>query len=158
MADFPVAQILKKLLDVAAGAIAALCIASAMAGAADGTCPDQPSGHRRNCFTFDMFLAAAAEPVVQAPAPEQVAPEPSKEIHSGMSAIDFLRAEAKNDEAPAMKRLVIEFIAKGYRAVPDWVHLSSITKKIILQKGYRDQDVGPIAEEAARAAGMRPVN
>jgi hypothetical protein len=76
------------------------------------------------------------------------------EVASATTALEFLRAEAKNEEAPMMKEVVIELVAKGYKKVPDWVPLSSITKKLILQKGYINQDVEAVAEEAALAAGM----
>jgi hypothetical protein len=76
------------------------------------------------------------------------------EFASAMSALEFLRAEADNNEARAMKEVVIKLVAKGYKNVPDWARLSSVTKKKILEKGYTNQDIEGIAEEAAFAAGM----
>jgi hypothetical protein len=74
---------------------------------------------------------------------------------SAMSALEFLRAEVNNNEVGAMKEEVINLVAKGYKNVPDWAHLSSLTKKKILEKGYTTQDVDAIAEEAALGDGMR---
>lgn len=76
------------------------------------------------------------------------------EFASAMSALEFLRAEADNNEARVMKEVVIKLVAKGYKNVPDWAQLSSVTKKKILEKGYTNQDIDGIAEEAALAAGM----
>ena len=53
-----------------------------------------------------------------------------------------------------MKQVVINLVAKGYKRVPDWAPLSSITKKKILERGYTNQDIEGIAEEAALGAGM----
>jgi hypothetical protein len=76
------------------------------------------------------------------------------QVANAMSALEFLRAEADNNEARPMKEVVIKLVAKGYKKVPDWARLSDITKKKILEKGYTNQDVEGIAEEAAVAAGM----
>jgi hypothetical protein len=73
---------------------------------------------------------------------------------TAMSALEFLRAEANNKEASIMKEVVIRLVAKGYKHVPDWVPLSRVTKEKILERGYADQDVEGIAEEAALGAGM----
>ena len=53
-----------------------------------------------------------------------------------------------------MKEEVIKLVAKGYKHVPDWTRLSSLTKKTILEKGYTTQNIDAIAEEAAVGAGM----
>jgi hypothetical protein len=76
------------------------------------------------------------------------------EIASAMSALEFLRAETDNKDAPVMKEIVIKLVAKGYKKVPDWARLSSITREKILEKGYTNQDIEEIAEEAALANGM----
>jgi hypothetical protein len=73
---------------------------------------------------------------------------------TAMTALEFLRAEADNNEARTMKEVVIKLVAKGYKNVPDWARLSSATKEKILKKGYTNQDIDGIAEEAALAAGM----
>jgi hypothetical protein len=71
-----------------------------------------------------------------------------------MSALEFLRAEADNNEAQIMKQEVIKLVAKGYKKVPDWPELSYLTKQKILEKGYTTQDIDSIAEEAALSGGM----
>jgi SpoVK/Ycf46/Vps4 family AAA+-type ATPase len=76
------------------------------------------------------------------------------EIASAMSALEFLRVETDNKEAPVMKEIVIKLVSKGYKNVPDWVKLSRITRQKILEKGYTDEDIEAVAEEAALAAGM----
>jgi hypothetical protein len=76
------------------------------------------------------------------------------EIANAMSALEFLRAETDNKEAPVMKEIVIKLVAKGYKHVPDWALLSGLTRERILRNGYTSQDVEAIAEEAAVAAGM----
>jgi superfamily II helicase len=53
-----------------------------------------------------------------------------------------------------MKEIVIKLVSKGYKNVPDWVKLSRITRQKILEKGYTDEDIEAVAEEAALAAGM----
>jgi SpoVK/Ycf46/Vps4 family AAA+-type ATPase len=76
------------------------------------------------------------------------------EIASAMSALEFLRAQTDNKEAPVMKEIVIKLVTKGYKNVPDWARLSALTRSKILEKGYTSQDIEAIAEEAALAAGM----
>lgn len=78
----------------------------------------------------------------------------SAEWTNAMSALEFLRAEADNNESRAMKEVVIKLVAKGYKNVPDWARLSSLTKKKILEKGYNNQDIDGIAEDAALGVGM----
>jgi hypothetical protein len=53
-----------------------------------------------------------------------------------------------------MEPLVRQFVREGYRNVPDWSLLGVLTRKLILEKGYRDKDVADIAKEAAIAHGM----
>ena len=100
-------------------------------------------------------VATQAVPAAQA-APAMIKPVTGEvDIVSGVSALEFLRIESKGaSEAPLMKQIVIELVAKGYKNVPDWARLSSLTKQKILQKGYVNQDVGKIAEEAALTSGM----
>jgi hypothetical protein len=76
------------------------------------------------------------------------------QLANAMSALEFLRAETDGKEAPIMKEIVIKLVAKGYKKVPDWPKLSSLTRRIILEKGYTNQDVEAVAEEAAVADGM----
>jgi superfamily II helicase len=78
----------------------------------------------------------------------------SAETASAMSALQFLRAETDNRDAPVMKEIVIKLVGKGYKKVPDWAALSSLTRQKILEEGYTTQDIEGIAEEAALAAGM----
>ena len=73
---------------------------------------------------------------------------------SAMSALEFLRAEIDNKEDRVMKEIVIKLVSKGYKNVPDWPRLSSLTKRKILEKGYTNEDIEAVAEEAALAAGM----
>jgi hypothetical protein len=76
------------------------------------------------------------------------------EIASAMSALEFLRAEMDSKEIRVMQEIVVKLVAKGYKNVPDWPKLSRITKEIILEKGYTNQDIESVAEEAALANGM----
>jgi hypothetical protein len=43
---------------------------------------------------------------------------------------------------------------EGYHSVPDWVDLGDLARALILEKGYRDEDLAEIAREAAIANGM----
>jgi hypothetical protein len=79
---------------------------------------------------------------------------PATGAANAASALDFLRAEADNSEARMMKDVVIKLVAKGYKRVPDWAPLSNMTKKRILERGYTNQDIEGVAEEAALGAGM----
>jgi hypothetical protein len=76
------------------------------------------------------------------------------DVALAVSALEFLRAETDNREASLMKEIVIKLVTKGYKNVPDWARLSSITRKKILEKGYPNQDIEAIAEEAALTSGM----
>ena len=42
---------------------------------------------------------------------------------------------------------------EGYHSVPDLPHLASLSRALILEKGYRDKDIAAIAREAAIADG-----
>lgn len=53
-----------------------------------------------------------------------------------------------------MKPLVRQFVMEGYHSVPDLPHLASLSRALILEKGYRDKDIAAIAREAAIADGM----
>ena len=73
-----------------------------------------------------------------------------------MSGLEFLQASDKSAsaEADAMLPLVRRFVSEGYKHVPDWIALGRLTRELILEKGYRDQDIAEIAREAAIANGM----
>jgi len=73
---------------------------------------------------------------------------------SAMSALEFLRAETDGKEAPIMKEIVIKLVAKDYKRVPDWARLSILAREKILEKGYINEDIEEVAEEAALGAGM----
>lgn len=40
------------------------------------------------------------------------------EIASAMTALEFLRVETDNRDAPVMRQIVINLVAKGYRRFP----------------------------------------
>jgi hypothetical protein len=74
-----------------------------------------------------------------------------------MNGLEFLRVDDSPDateEMAVMKPLVAKFVDQGYHNVPDWSELAYYTRKLILERGYRDKDVAEIAEEAAIANGM----
>jgi hypothetical protein len=56
--------------------------------------------------------------------------------------------------AGVMRPLVRQFVMEGYHSVPDWIDLANMARKLILEKGYRDQDIVEIAREAAIKNGM----
>ena len=47
-----------------------------------------------------------------------------------------------------------QFVMEGSHRVPDWIDLANMARKLILKKGYRDNDIVEIAREAAIANGM----
>jgi hypothetical protein len=73
-----------------------------------------------------------------------------------MTGQEFLQAYDKSaeDEAAALKPLVRQFVREGYHKVPDWTDLGEMVRPLILEKGYRDEDIAEIAREAAIANGM----
>src|SRR5579863_9918944 len=74
-----------------------------------------------------------------------------------MTGMEFLQASDKDDVsdvAAAMKPLVRQFVREGYHNVPDWGYLAAISRALILERGYRDNDIAEIAREAAIANGM----
>jgi hypothetical protein len=73
-----------------------------------------------------------------------------------MTGQEFLQVSDKSavDEAVVLKPLVRQFIREGYHSVPDWAELSEMVRALILEKGYRDEDIAEIAREAAIANGM----
>jgi hypothetical protein len=74
---------------------------------------------------------------------------------NAISAIEFLKAETDNREAEYVKPLVIQFVSRGYKNVPDWPKLSRAIRKKILEKGYTYQSLESVAEEAAIDEGMK---
>jgi hypothetical protein len=73
-----------------------------------------------------------------------------------MTGQEFLQAYDKSaaDEAAALEPLVRQFVREGYHSVPDWAKLGDMARALILEKGYRDNDIAEIAREAAIANGM----
>ena len=73
-----------------------------------------------------------------------------------MTGQEFLQASDKSagDEAAVLKPLVRQFVREGYHSVPDWADLGEEARALILEKGYRDEDIAEIAREAAIANGM----
>ncbi len=73
-----------------------------------------------------------------------------------MSGQEFLQADDKSpsDDAAVLNPLVRQFVREGYHNVPDWADLAIMVRALILEKGYRDNDIAEIAREAAIANGM----
>ena len=44
--------------------------------------------------------------------------------------------------------------SSGDHKIPDWADLGDLARALILEKGYRDEDIAEIAREAAIANGM----
>jgi hypothetical protein len=78
---------------------------------------------------------------------------------AAMTGLEYLQAQEEypyhQAEKALMTTLIIQFVDQGYRDVPDWATLGIYVEELIRQKGYRDKDIGEIAEEAALAHGMR---
>ena len=72
---------------------------------------------------------------------------------SAMSALEFLRVETDNREAPVMKEIVIKLVGERYKGSRSG-RIVGLDEAEIIQKGYTTQDIEQIAEEAAFAAGM----
>ena len=73
-----------------------------------------------------------------------------------MTGLEFLQAfdRSASDQAAVMEPLVRQFVREGYHNVPDWADLAAMARSLILEKGYRDNDIAEIAREAAIANGM----
>jgi hypothetical protein len=73
-----------------------------------------------------------------------------------MTGQEFLQAyyRSASDQAAVLRPLVRQFVREGYHNVPDWVDLAAMARALILEKGYRDEDIAEIAREAAIANGM----
>jgi SOS response regulatory protein OraA/RecX len=73
-----------------------------------------------------------------------------------MTGQDFLQVSDKSavDEMAVLKPVVRQFVREGYHSIPDWAEPSEMVRALILQKGYRDEDIAEIAREAAIANGM----
>lgn len=76
-------------------------------------------------------------------------------VANAMTSLEFLRLETDGKEAGVCKELVYDFVAKGYRNVPDWSKLSVEMRKTILAKGYQTTPIEQVALEAAMALGMK---
>lgn len=74
-----------------------------------------------------------------------------------MTGQEFLQVYDDEDpgkEAAVMRPIVRQFVKEGYHSVPDWVPLGRMARTLILEKGYRDNDIVEIAREAAIKNGM----
>jgi uncharacterized protein YehS (DUF1456 family) len=74
-----------------------------------------------------------------------------------MTGQEFLQVFDDNNmetEAAVLQPIVRQFVMEGYHNVPDWILLSVIARKLILERGYRDNDIVEIAREAAIRNGM----
>lgn len=68
---------------------------------------------------------------------------------------EFLRLDYGAPQKNAVAPIVAELVARGYRNVPDWPKLVSLTRERILREGCKPgQTLEEIAEAAALAAGM----
>jgi hypothetical protein len=68
-----------------------------------------------------------------------------------MTGQEFLQVD---DDDRRTEPLVRQFVREGYHSVPDWTDLAAMARALILEKGYRDEDIAEIAREAAIANGM----
>jgi hypothetical protein len=75
---------------------------------------------------------------------------------SAMSGLGFLEVydRGATDRLVVMAPLVRQFVREGYHNVPDWYELAEDARALILERGYRDEDIVEIAREAAIAHGM----
>jgi hypothetical protein len=77
---------------------------------------------------------------------------------SAMTGQEFLHMyeddRRTQDEIALLKPLVRQFVKEGYHSVPNWAELGSLAQRLILERGYRDEDILEIAREAALASGM----
>ena len=73
-----------------------------------------------------------------------------------MTGQEFLQAydRSADDEFAVLLPIVRQFVREGYHSVPDWLDLGEEARALILEKGYRDNDIVEIAREAAIKNGM----
>lgn len=71
-----------------------------------------------------------------------------------IAAIEYMKLDSGSPQKQVLDPIVISFLAKGYRNVPDWPKLASLVRAKILEKGYTFQSLEQVAEEAAIGAGM----
>ena len=73
-----------------------------------------------------------------------------------MTGQEFLQVydDSPEKEPAILRPIVRQFVMEGYHSVPDWAHLAPMAYRLILEKGYRDNDIVEIAREAAIKNGM----
>lgn len=71
-----------------------------------------------------------------------------------IAAIEFMKMDSAQGQSDVLKPIIISFLSKGYKKVPDWARLASLVRAKILEKGYTYQSLESVAEEAAVGAGM----
>lgn len=73
---------------------------------------------------------------------------------AAMTALEFLNVKDAVDQARILEPIVISFVRRGHKKVPDWAPLSFEIRKLVLEKGYTYQSLEPVALEAAYRLGM----
>ena len=91
-----------------------------------------------------MILAIAAAICAALPAQAQA-----------MTGAEFMAADFSAQLA-ALKPFVLDWVAKGYKQVPDTGSLSYHVDALIREKGYGPKNLEEFVEEAAQKAGMQP--
>ncbi len=72
-----------------------------------------------------------------------------------MTGLEFLRiANDSSKKAAILEPITIEFVAKGYKKVPNWANLGSSMENLIRERGLANVDIKEIALEAAIKQGM----
>ena len=71
-----------------------------------------------------------------------------------MTALEFISLQSASDQARILEPIVVSFVRRGHKKVPDWAPLSFEIRKLVLEKGYTYQSLEPVALEAAYRLGM----
>lgn len=72
----------------------------------------------------------------------------------GMAAIEYLKLQHAHEQARILEPIIVSFVSRGYKNVPDWAPLAHAVRALILKNGYTYQNVENVAEEAAIGLGM----
>jgi len=70
-----------------------------------------------------------------------------------MSGLEFMKSEAR-EKRKVLEPVILDYVAKGYKKVPDWASLSNKIEGVIREKGWGSKDIKSIALDASEELGM----
>ena len=73
---------------------------------------------------------------------------------NAMTGTDFIKITSSLEQRNALEPFIVEYVAQGYKNVPNWAELSMAVNEAIRKNGWGKRDLKGIAIDAAKIKGM----